>query len=429
MTIRDTLIRHAWRAFTTAAFAPALLATLTRPDLRPGLAGRFFPRPVRREGEPGTRVWIHAASAGEVRLAALLCRSLRAALAGAEISLTTNTDSGYRVAQGEDFDVVRRFPFDVYPALRRLFSLLAPDVIVLMEMELWPGLIALARERGIPVVVVNARMGEERVADYRRLGGLFPDLLAHPVYLTRDDSDLERLHRVGVALERLMVTGDMKIDQASRGLERRGPLRRDGRAPVLLGVSTHEGEEAVLLEALRHLRESYPGARLILAPRHARRVGEVLDLVAASGFRGLPVGETPAADLSGADVWVEDRFGRMDRLYPLATAAFVGGSLVDAGGHNVLEPVMHGLPVLCGPHTANWRNWVFFLDECGALSIVKTSYDIARILGIVVEESGEVTRIMVSVKARLDQQKGAASRNARIVRTVLTGGDPFALRD
>jgi 3-deoxy-D-manno-octulosonic-acid transferase len=416
-----------YKALSTLGLIPALGATLLKNDLRSGVVSRFMPEAMPGAHERSPRIWMHAASAGEVRLAAMLSDELAKVAPGSASLLTTNTESGMTIGLGKGFDFIRRFPFDVYPSLKRLFDQFAPQLIVLIEMELWPGLLSMARERGVPVLVVNARMSAASAPRYARLNARFDDLLCYPGYLTRDDTDLDNLMQAGIRLDRLMVTGEMKVDLTNRGVPR-GILPK-ATVPTLLCVSTHAGEESILLEAAQAIKEDYPDFRLILAPRHSRRVAAVLALAHRLGLAATPIGDSNLEDLAWADVCVEDRFGRMGDLFVQSSAAFVGGSLVDHGGHNVLEPVLYGLPVMIGPYSGNWSNWTSFLDETGAATIVKTPSDIARIFGIVIEEADEVMRILVSVRARLHQQLGTTVRNVRLIEETLAGGDPFAICD
>ncbi len=420
-------MKRLYPILSTLSVLPLSAYCLAKPDLRPGLLRRFWPESIRpTTGEARQRVWIHAASAGEVGLAEAFAHAYanrETSGEGPSFLLTTNTQSGWKAA-GSVWSAKRRFPFDSYPALLRLFNDFKPTLIVCVEMELWPNLFRLARKRGVPTVVVNARMSERSAGAFEMLKGKWTEFLRHPAYFTRHDRDMENLQRAGVPLERMLVSGEMKIDILA-GKIRSGEKRE--RWPMLLGISTHDGEEEILLDAFLRLRDLYPELTLTIAPRHQRRVPDVRRSVAGRALAVALAGEAEPEALRWADVIVEDRFGRMDDWLRRASIAFVGGSLTPKGGHNPLEPVLYGVPAMIGPHHENWKDWVGFLDDGGALSVVKNARDIVRITGVVIEERNEVLRALTAVQQRIAQQLGAVERNARLARKLALGGDPFAM--
>ncbi len=409
---------------STAAIAPLLGLGLWRSDLRPGLLRRFWPETIRLDesGGAGPRLWVHAASAGEVQLANKFAADFLAAETGARLLLTTNTESGMQASSGGPWAFVRRYPFDTYPALDKLFREFKPQAIVTIEMELWPGLFDLARRRGVPVLVINARLAPASIDPYRQLNRVLGGYLQQVYYCTRIDDDLKNLEDLGIPIERMLVTGEMKIDRVATAAVRKRQTKVRGQA--LLAVSTHSGEDEILLDAFVQLRDFVPGLQLILAPRHGRRAKGVAELVAERGFRVGLASQKAETDLS-VDVIVEDGFGRMERWYERAAVAFVGGSLVDRGGHNILEPILQMTPVLTGRYHANWAPWVTLLDELGALSVVTDADDIARVAAIVLDEWDKVEENVRLAKNHLIQHVGTTRRNVAIVREILNGGDPF----
>lgn len=390
-------------------------------DLRGGLKRRFWPEKIRRDPSTGSggRLWIHAASAGEVRLANLFAETYLKAEPGSEFLLTTNTDSGLDAASAWPWNHVRLFPFDAYPALRKLFCEFKPAAVVTVEMELWPGLFEMARKRNAPVAVVNARMSEDTAKRYAAFQRRFGDILTNPVYMARSDRDLGNLLEAGVPMDRIWVTGEMKVDLIARTIDKDIMSAKRGR--MLLAVSTHRGEDEIILDAFEQLHNIYSDITLVIAPRHTRRATRVEGLASSRGWVAGKAGAAEPDDLGWADVIVEDGLGRMARWYKKACIAFVGGSLVDAGGHNVLEPILYELPVITGPNNGNWAEWVNLLDVSGSLSIVADASDIARITATVIEEAEEVTRIVRYAKSRIEQQLGASERNARMVKSLIAG--------
>ncbi|RJO74019.1 MAG: hypothetical protein C4523_01265 [Myxococcales bacterium] len=413
---------------TTLSTLPLAAYCLVRRDLRAGVMDRFLPRAVEtaRTGS-GPRLWVHAASAGEVALGNYFMEIYRREQPSAEFLLTTNTASGLSAAAKGPWSATRRFPFDAHFALARLFASFAPTALVLVEQELWPGLLEMARTRGVPAAVVNARLPERSISRYRELDRRFDGILSHPIYLTRNDADLANLAQAGVPVARMIVHGEMKVDAMADRLAMLGLSRLN--EPIVLAISTHRGEETVLLDALGRLRVDYPEARLIIAPRHARRASHVARLAARYGFAATLAGEGGRDSWQWADVVVEDRFGRMAEWLSMASVAFVGGSLVPRGGHNVCEPILAGVPALVGPHHANWEGWVRILDEANGLSVVENAADVARVAAFVFDQPQEIRIALHRARSYVKLSLGATARNVAAVRRLEAGGDPFATED
>ena len=421
-------MKRMYKWFSSASVLPVALYSLSKSDLRAGVLRRYWPEKINTEIEASgaNRLWVQAASAGEVQLANLFATHYMQRHPDAELLLTCNTSSGVKVAGSGPWRHVRRFPFDAHPSLLRLFEQFKPTGIVTVEMELWPGLLQIARERRVPVSVINARMAESSVARYRSLNEKFEGLFAYPLYLTRQDADMENLAAIGVPLQQLLITGEMKVDMTverfvtNESKQPREAIKRE----FLLGVSTHRGEERILLDALSQLKPHFPELRLLLAPRHQRRAAHVMQLASKAGFTCARLSRSDIQDQDWADVLIEDRFGYMEYWFSRAIIAFVGGSLVQLGGHNVLEPLFFLTPVLTGPHVTNWEHWVRLLDDSGALSMVENATDIARITGIVIEEEKELLPMLVSARMRVEQQLGATDRNVDLVSRLLQGASP-----
>jgi len=337
------------------------------------LRRRIAPRLPAAPPPPGC-FWVHALSVGEVLSAVPLVRRLAEVHPERPRVLTVTTEQGWEVAQREmrrDADLMLPMPLDFWAAYRRLIRFLRPAVYIPVETDLWPGLIRRLGADGVPTVVVNGRVSPRTAAGYRRLGPLSRLLLEGPaLWLMQSDLDARRIVEGGAPRERVRTAGNIKFDAPWEPMgegERLGLLQAlglDRDDAVWVAGSTHPGEEDAILEAFRRLRGRFPRLRLVLAPRRVERAGEVIESARARGLR--------AAARSGGDrgrreapVVVLDTLGELGRVYGVASFAFVGGSLVPVGGHNLLEPARFGLPVLFGPHTHNFAAMSAMLLEAG----------------------------------------------------------------
>lgn len=330
-----------------------------------------------RLGEfPATEVdlWFHAASVGEIKVVAHLIQYLKRLRPQLRVAVTTMTEMGFNTA-GETLDdsiIVRFFPIDSAPLISRVMSRLAPRMIVIAETEIWPNLVLQAAKRGIPLVLVNARLSERAFGRYRMISKTMSRLLScYDRLFLKSEADLERFRTFNIPSERLIIAGDMKFDAplvARTSIwiaETRFALGVAESDYLLVAGSTRPGEEEALLDVYRDVRVGNPRLRLLLAPRHLERLPEVEALIDSRGFPRYRYGQ-PQPDTSphpSDGIVVVDRMGILNDLYAVADMAFVGGTLVDIGGHNVLEPVWARTPVLFGPSTANVRDAVEYILE------------------------------------------------------------------
>jgi 3-deoxy-D-manno-octulosonic-acid transferase len=312
---------------------------------------------------------------GEVEIARRLIRALRAVAPELPITVTATTATGLDLARSslpEDVPVAA-CPLDLMGPVSRFLDLVRPRAVVLVETELWPEMLGQAGDRGIPVAVVNARLSARSTARYRRVRALLRPLLA-PVsrVLTRGGDDAERFLSLGVAADRITAVGNIKYDLEPdpRPLVWRDAVEAAaGDRAVVVAGSTMDGEEAMVLDALDELQ---PRPFLILAPRHPERFDAVAELAAS---RGLSVARRTRVESGppgpATDVFLLDTIGELSRAYAMARVAFIGGSLVPTGGHNPLEPLAWGVPVLTGPHVHNFDEVYGLLFEAGAARSVE----------------------------------------------------------
>jgi 3-deoxy-D-manno-octulosonic-acid transferase len=307
-------------------------------------------------------LWIHAVSVGETRAAQPLVAALRARHPGARLLLTCMTPTGRDTGRALFGDTVVQayLPYDYPWAVARFLAAWRPDAGIVMETELWPNLVAAARRRRMPLMLVNARLSERSLDKGRRWGGLIRDALASlDAVAAQTAGDAARLGALGRA--NVAVTGNLKFDvEPDERLMALGRTWRDGCGgrPVVLAASTRDGEERPVLAAWRERRASLPGPAplLLVVPRHPQRFDEVAAAVVQQGFALVRrSGAQAVADWASADVVLGDSMGEMFAYYAAADVAVLGGSLLPFGGQNLIEGCAAGVPVVLGPHTYNFE--------------------------------------------------------------------------
>ena len=378
---------------------------------RMGAAADRLPSPS------GPAVWIHAVSVGEAMAARALVGPLKARLPGHRVFVSTTTATGQAIAREiAGVDGVFFAPFDFRRPVRRTLARLRPALLVLVETEIWPNLIHEAKRRGARVAMVNGRISPRSFPRYRRLRAVLGRVLAEvDLFLMQGEAHRSRLVAMGAPAERVRVSGNLKYD-ALRPPETPGPLRRalgqDGPAPppLLVAGSTLDGEEAAVLGAFAALRQAVPAARLVIAPRRPERFAPAAEAAASAGWRTARRTALPEAGWGDGDVVVLDTVGELAQVYPMATVVFVGGSLVPAGGHNVLEPAVAGKPVVVGPHMENFREIAdAFLAENAMVQVRDAAGLAAAVLGLFADPA---RRADLGRRARdvVERNRGALDR-------------------
>jgi 3-deoxy-D-manno-octulosonic-acid transferase len=342
-------------------YAPiALTRGLTR-GVPLNLRDRLGQGRARRRAAGRAAGWIHAVSVGEAIAAAPLVEGLRRRHPDLPLVFTTVTETGARVARERYGHLAthRYFPLDLPGAARRVIGAIDPAFLICMETELWPNVLRELAARRVPVMVANGRLSDRSFRRYRRARPLVRRMLGHvTVFAMQTAEDARRVIALGADPERVVVTGNLKADAPPDGAgvtERwRGLFDLGSDETLWIAGSTHRGEDETVLEAHARLREEMPGLVLVIAPRHPERVPEVIRLIEARGWPAVRRSRLPCPREGGA-VIVLDTIGELAQCYSVAAAVFVGGSLVPAGGQNMLEPALRRKPVLFGPHTDNFR--------------------------------------------------------------------------
>jgi len=397
-----------WRMATARKYREGLRERLG--NVRGGLSGADDRRPI---------VWLHAVSVGEVLAVTRLVNDLEAALPGHRVLISTTTRTGQSLAR-ERFGADRVFycPLDLPWAVGNYLNALQPKLFILTETEFWPNLLTGCFRRQIPVAVVNARISDRSWPRYRALRGLWRPILSRlSAVLAQTETDAERLKAIGCLPERVTVAGNLKFDVRAARESAATRLLREKAAGLRLVVagSTLEGEEDALVQAWPRLLAADPNLALVLAPRHPERFSAVAGLLETSPFKWSRRSEwstdpasTPRA-LQPGEIILLDTIGELASVYSLAAVAFVGGSLVPAGGHNPLEPAQFGVPIVMGPHYVNFRAIVDELRAHRAIRIAEKR-DLAPAFIELLNDSARASAMGARAKQVFEQQAGATAR-------------------
>jgi len=383
-----------------------------------------------RLDKPG--VWIHAVSVGEVQAAAPLVSSLRQHFPDVPLIVTTFTPTGAARARAlfKDGVRVRYVPFDLPGAVRRFFDRVHPRLAVIFETELWPNMYHECGRRRVPLILASARISAKSVGRYRKLGGLFRDALSQAaVVAAQTPGDAERFREMGADPDKAHVTGNIKFDFAvppntvTQGRRLR-ELYAQGR-PVWVAGSTHRGEEEAVLEAHKLIHGPHPRALLVIVPRHPNRFDDVARVIESAGVRfmrrsrAVPDADGIVRGMGTADVLLVDTLGELLDFYAAADVAFVGGSLLPIGGHNLLEPAALGVPILTGPHNFNSEDIAKLLISRGAAEVVPDARTLGRRVAALLSDPDERSRIGAAGQASIDSNRGALAKLLGLINPLL----------
>lgn len=377
---------------------------------------RFGSLPVYLNVDGDRSIWIHAVSVGEVLASRILVEPLKKRFPRHRIFLSTSTVAGNAVARQRVHGIDGLFyaPFDFPSPVRKVLDTLKPDLLVIVETELWPNLIHEAHARGTKIALVNGRISPRSYPRYRRIRGLLRGTLSRvDAFFMQAEPHAERIREMGAPAGRVKVTGNLKFDALDSGRPKERLTRivlSDPSRPLIVAGSTVPGEEEIILKALHLVREKVPNASLVLAPRHPDRFSEVPALVQAAGFRCARRTDLEPGQWKDGDVLILDTLGELASVYSLATVAFVGGSLVPQGGHNVLEVSASGVPVLTGPHVQNFQEIANEFHREGALVYVRDAAELAREIISFVTDKARRDDVGGRGRALIEPNRGALGR-------------------
>ena len=388
-----------------------------RLGIRPG----HIPLPA---GKP--RILIHAVSVGETLSAVPLVRALKGQLPSAELFFSTVTITGQQVAGKALAGLVEKtlfFPFDLPRISGRFLDRVGPDVVAILETEIWPNFLGECAERGIPVVILNGRLSERSFRGYGRFRSIFARVLACiTVVAMQTEEDARRMIALGVDPAKVTVTGNMKFDvsiSAAPGSPFLSWLKgeKDKGTVWIIAGSTHEGEEDAVLSAFSGARSVNRSVRLLLAPRHPERFDAVEELCERRGWKVARRSHIASGEetKNSSPVVVLDTVGELQASYAAADIAFVGGSLAPKGGHNILEPALFGVPAVTGPHTGNFLEIIELFTRGDAVMTVRDEGDLRRRMVEWAVDPAPYAEMGARAKRLLETLRGASGRNASLV--------------
>ena len=410
--------------------APRLLYDAFRHGKYIGTLGERWgrlPAAINPGGVPS--IWIHAVSVGEVLATSALIPALRDRYPDHPLWLSTTTQTGRAAATGlEGVDGLFYFPFDLSPVVARVLDRVRPALFIMVDTELWPNLLRHCTRRGVKTTLVNGRISDRSYPRYRVVRPFFTHVLAGvDRCCAQTEESGRRLIDLGAPPTRVTVTGNLKFDtlpvpDSRPQWVRAGVLRAfriaEGRT-VVMAASTHPGEETPVLEAFGHIRRGDPTALLVVAPRHPERCGQVMALAAGQGLDVMRRSDLPVDGEPRAAVVVLDTVGELATLFQTATVVFLGGSLVPAGGHNVLEPAAWGKPVVFGPHMQNFAEVAeLFLTNRAACQIRSTDAlepALSTLLGDPVQRAA----LGAAARALVVANRGATDRSLAVMAALL----------
>lgn len=401
------------------------------------LSGRLWLSPLAGDSRPA--IWLHAVSVGETIAAKPLIAALRQRFPEHRLVISTTTMTGQAVARQQiaEADDVCYFPFDWKPTVRRALNAVQPEVVVLMESELWLNFLDECRSRQIPTIVVNGRISDRSFPRSQKFG-FFIRRLYRLVnrFLMQSQIDAERAIKLGAPADRVAISGNLKYDihdsrqsptlaETARQLEETFALSQ---SPLIVAGSTSEGEEQALLAAFAELRkvEGREATRLLIAPRHPERFNAVAELLEVSGVK--------FSRRSSANEWAKtaevillDTIGELAAIYRFASVVFVGGSLVPVGGHNILEAALYAKPIIVGPHMQNFREITAEFLRRNALVQIRTTgtnqqiAELSRTFASLLSDQTRATRLGNNARQAIEANRGATAQTVGAIAELLAG--------
>jgi 3-deoxy-D-manno-octulosonic-acid transferase len=419
---------------TLVALSPYFVYQALRHHKYVGSLGQrlgYLPVSLNLDGDDS--IWVHGVSVGEVLAARSLISELRRRYPRLRLFLSTTTRAGQQLARRSvtDIDGVFYFPFDWTFTVRRTLKRVKPRLFVMIETEIWPNLLRECRRRGVRTVLVNGRISYRSFPRYRLIRPFFRRVLADVDRLcVQGEEAARRLARLGADPARITVTGSLKFDSLDviptpgRGRERvLRFFRMSPNRPVLVAGSTLKGEEETIVRAFNRLRTSGSNALLVLAARHPERFAEVERLCRQEGLSTIRRTELPIDAEPRADAVVLDTIGELAEVYQIATVVFVGGSLVRAGGHNILEPAVFGKPIVFGPHMENFAEIAeTFLANDAAVQ-VRSGRELEAAILSLMGDPVRRARLGAAARALVEANRGAKDKTLEVIAGVLPPQD------
>ncbi len=422
------LVYSALLAIALLVSLPYWLLQMTRHGkYREGLRERLGRVPDHlKSASPQPTIWIHAVSVGEVLAVSGLITKLHQDFPQHRILVSTTTATGQKLARKLfGSERVFYFPLDFAFAIRPYLETVKPQLVVIAETEVWPNFLRMAHQSGARLAIANARISDRSWPGYRRFRGLLKTVLADiDIFLAQTEQDRVRLIDIGAPADKVQFSGNLKFDVP---LPPAPPIvaslqtafQSAGAGPILVCGSTVQDEERLLLQAFQNILASHPRAVMVLAPRHPERFSEVAQLLEELGIQFWRRSLWSGDPIAGG-VLLIDSIGELASLYALADIAFVGGSLVPRGGHNIIEPAQHGVPIVVGNHTENFRDIVGLFQSRDAVRIVGPA-ELPLVLMELISNPEERLALAQHATEALRSQSGATERTLQALEKLLTG--------
>ena len=384
----------------------------------------FYPKETIDKVARKDAIWVHAASVGEIVATSPLVREFRKVFPTSPILVSVVTTGGYEMANRiiKDADAIIYFPLDLPFLASRVVDRIRPRVFLPVETELWPNFLKKAKQLDVPVMMVNGRISDRSVKQYKYLFGMLREMIGTvKCFAMQSSIDADYIMRLGAPRELVTVTGNTKFDQAYTSVspDERAELIRElglsGASHIMIAGSTHRGEEELVLTAFRAVREREPGVRLIIAPREVLRTMEVEHLCRRAGFTVNTRKNLQQGGEGGEDIVILDTVGELGRVYGLGDVIYIGGSLVAHGGHNILEPAAHGKTIIVGNQMFNFKDiHALFRSHDAVVTVTngeELTHETLRLFG----DPAERERLVRETLAIIDENKGASEKSAKIL--------------
>ena len=388
----------------------------------------FFPEHTLDKVEKKDCIWVHAASVGEIVATSPLIKEFRKEFPKSPILVSVVTTSGYEMANRiiKDADAIIYFPLDLPWLAGHVLRRIRPRVFLPVETELWPNFLRTARKIHVPVMMVNGRISDKSVKQYKHLHSLLRNMIGTvKLFAMQSPIDAEYIMRLGAPQELVTVTGNTKFDQTytdvspeekQKIIEEMGLSKNDG---IFLAGSTHRGEEEAVLQAFKAVRETHPHARLVIAPRELLRTMEVVHLCRKAGFSVTTRTKLQNEAPQDEDIVILDTIGELGKVYSIGDVVFVGGSLVPHGGHNILEPAAHGKAIIVGSHMFNFKDTYALFKNRDACLTVKNGEELAKQVTRLFDEPEHRHRMEEETRAIVRENKGASRKSAILLHQML----------
>jgi len=410
-----------------------LFKMLTSKRYRSGLNQRLGITTDRTSNKPG--IWVHGASVGEVITAKSIIERIDEEFPEWETFISATTNTGFSVAEKKFSDkAVFYFPADLSWITKKVLLKKRPSFILLIELEIWPNFLISAYKKNIPVIIVNGRISNRSLMAYKAISHISKDFRNSLIndmntYCARTEIDAQRFRDLGIPGKQVFVTGTMKYDNIPTHIDEN--ISRElansfhiiDNDLVLIGGSTHEGEEEILIRVYKSLNETFQNLRLIIAPRHIERTEDVSRLIQKMGFIPVLKTQLEASNYNWQNTKKEiiliDTVGDLGKIYSLANYVFVGKSLVPSGGQNMMESAGLGKPVVFGPHTFNFKEEAGLLLKNNAAKMVETENELFKAIEFFIKNPDAAKEMGLEAQKIINEKRGATEKNIEIIRKIL----------